>query len=225
MATPPTASPVNRPLWLLLRRLLKTALVPVARWRKGFRVENPGRLPKTRRPLIVAANHAAFIDSVYLILALRPRFVVCGAKPRLFRNAKLRSAMALANILRVENHDQYLRDCSALLGAGEILLIYPEMGRFPEGLGPFKTWAADVALANGTPILPCYLAGTTRGQQGPPRLVVGEELAPSGDAETLTAQLRQTILALGGEAAIDGLQNDGVQNDGAQIDGVQENGT
>ena len=204
MATPPTASPVNRPFWLLLRRLLKIALGPLARWGRGFRVEHADRLPRSRRPLIVAANHAAFVDSVYLILALRPRFVVCGAKPRLFRNAKLRSAMALANILRVEDHDQYLRDCGALLKSGEILLIYPEMGRFPNGLGPFKTWAAEVALANETSILPCYLAGTTRGQEGPPRLVVGEVLAPEGDAESLTTELRRAILALGGESAIDG---------------------
>lgn len=187
---------VNRPHWLFLRRLLKWTLGPVARWGKGLRVEGAERLPQRREPLILAVNHAAFIDSVYLIFALRPRFVVCGAKPRLFRNGRLRSLMALANILRVESHDQYLADCGALAKAGEILLIYPEMGRFPEGLGPFKTWAAEVALTHGVPLLPCYLYGTTRGQGGPPCLHVGHRLEASGSPETFTAELRRAVLDL-----------------------------
>ncbi len=189
-------SDVNRPAYLALRRILRFKLKVLYQPLKGFRVEGTERLPERRRPLILTCNHAAFIDSVYLILAVRPRFTICGAKPRLFRSAALRVAMALANILKVEHHGQYMADTAALLAAGETLLIYPEMGRFPEGLGDFKSWAAEVALANGVPLLPCYLFGTTRGQEGPPRLFVGEELAPEGDAETLTRRLRRAILAL-----------------------------
>ena len=190
------SSPVNRPFWLSLRALLKWVLRPLARWGRGFRVVGRERLPIGRRPLILAANHAAFIDSVYLILALRPRFTICGAKPRLFRTALRRSLMALANILKVESHDDYLRDCRTLLDQGEILLIYPEMGRFPEALGPFKTWAAEVALGSQVPILPLYLYGTTQGQEGPPKLFVGQEIPAEGDAGELTARLRSEILAL-----------------------------
>ena len=192
---------VNRPPFLALRGILKWLLKGTFAVVKGFRVVNGERLPRRRRPLILACNHAAFIDSVYLISALRPRFVICGAKPRLFRSAPLRFAMALANILRVDGHEQYLADTSALLDAGETLLIYPEMGRFPEGLGEFETWAAEVALAGGVPILPCYLHGTTRGHSGPPRLIAGEELAPEGDAEGLTRHLRQAIRDLAPEPA------------------------
>lgn len=189
------ASPVNRAGWSALRRLLKVVLRPVA-WLRGWRIEGRDRLPPRRRPLILVANHAAFVDSVVFILALGPRFTVCGAKPRLFRNAKLRTLMALANILRVEDHGSYLRDCARLLRDGEILLIYPEMGRFPEGLGEFRTWAAEVALASGAPLLPCYVYGTTRHQAGPPRLIVGQEMEPAGDVEGLTTEIRRAILAL-----------------------------
>lgn len=193
----PTPPPeVNRPSWLLLRRLLRLLLRPLVFLVKGFRVQGGHRLPRQRRPLILVCNHAAFIDSIYIILALTPRFTICGAKPRLFRTPTRRALMALANILRVEDHGPFLDDCQALLKSGEILLIYPEMGRFADGLGPFKTWAADVALASGAPLLPCYLYGTTRGHQGPPRLMIGEELPPTGDATTLTAQLRQAIVDL-----------------------------
>ena len=189
-------SPVNQPLYLALRRLLKGLLKLPFHLFKGFRVEGSERLPRRRRSLILACNHAAFIDSVYLILAVPARFTICGAKPRLFRSAGLRTAMKLANILKVENREQFLADTATLLEAGETLLIYPEMGRFPEGLGEFQTLAAETALANRTPVLPTYLHGTTRGHHGPPRLVVGEELLPEGDAESFTQRLRQAILAL-----------------------------
>ena len=187
---------VNRPLPLAARGLLRLPLSVLLPVLKGFRVDGGERLPRRPRPLILACNHAAFIDSVYLIVAVRARFTICGAKPRLFRSAPLRAAMALANILKVEDHDRFLADTSALLAAGETLLIYPEMGRFPDALGDFKPWAAEVALAAGVPLLPCYLYGTTRGHDGPPKLIVGEELAPEGEAESLTRRLRQAISSL-----------------------------
>jgi 1-acyl-sn-glycerol-3-phosphate acyltransferase len=186
---------LNRPLPLLVRRALKLLLLPLALV-VGFRIEGRERLPRRRRPLVLVANHAAFVDSVYFILALRPRFAICGAKPRLFRTAARRALMAVANILEVRDHDQYLADCAALLAAGEVLLIYPEMGRNPDGMGEFETWAAEVALAAGAPVLPCYLEGTTRGESTPPRLVVGHELQPAGDALSLTARLYREVAAL-----------------------------
>jgi len=120
---------VNRPVYLVLRAVLRALLRAPFYAVKGFRVVGGDRLPARRSPLILACNHAAFIDSVYLILAVPRRFTICGAKPRLFRSAPLRFAMALANILKVESHDQFLADTRQLLAAGETLLIYPEMGR------------------------------------------------------------------------------------------------
>ncbi len=187
---------VNRPAFLALRGVLRLKLKVALYLLKGFRVLGAERLPRAPRPLILTSNHAAFVDSVYLIVAVPCRFTICGAKPRLFRSAPLRFAMALANILKVESHEGFLRDTTALLAAGETILVYPEMGRNPDGPGEFKTWAAETALASGVPLLPCYLYGTTRGHAGPPCLVVGEELSPEGDPETLTRRLRRAILAL-----------------------------
>ncbi len=187
---------VNRPLFLALRAILRLLLKGPVYLLKGFRVEHGERLPRQRSAMILACNHAAFIDSVYLILAAPSRFTICGAKPRLFRSALRRFAMALANILKVESREQFLADTGVLLAAGETLLIYPEMGRFPDALGEFKTWAAEVAIANQAPMLPCYLYGTTRGHHGAPRLVVGEALPPTGTADQLTRRLREAIEAL-----------------------------
>ena len=180
----------------LLRWLLRPILYLIFYGLKGFRIHHADRLPKTQQPLILCCNHAAFIDSVYIILALKPRFTICGAKPRLFSTAFRRFIMNLANIIKVENHQQFLQDCTTLLAKGEILLIYPEMGRNQQGMGTFKTWAAEVALQNQVSLLPCYLFGTTRGHIGAPRFIVGTEIKPQGDAETLTQTIRHQIIAL-----------------------------
>ncbi|MFY9825135.1 MAG: lysophospholipid acyltransferase family protein [Thermoanaerobaculia bacterium] len=193
---------VNRPLPLGIRRLLRLLLLAPAKLLGGFRIEGAARLPAHRRPMILVCNHAAWADSVYLILALRPRFTICGAKPPYFATAPRRALMAIANILPVDpadpvdGHEIFLADCRTLLAAGEILLIYPEMGRNPAGLGEFRTWAAEAALANRAPLLPCYLHGTTRGHSGPPRLIVGEPMEPAGTAGELTRRLYHAVAAL-----------------------------
>ncbi len=191
-------APVNRPLPLLVRRALRP-LLRAAFFLRGFRVEGAERLPRKRRRLIVVANHAAWIDSLYFLAAIRPRFTVCGAKPGYFATAPRRALMATLNILPVRDHQTFIDDCTALLAANEITLIYPEMGRNPEAIGEFLTWAADVALASGAPILPCYIHGTTRGHAGPARLIVGREIEPSGDAATLTERLFISVTSLGGK--------------------------
>ncbi len=185
---------------MVANRLLRKLLGPPA-FLAGFRVEGASRLPRQRRALILACNHASYSDTVYVSLAIRPRFVLCGAKPRLFRDRRRRALMAVANAIEVRGLEQYLADCQILLGRGEILLTYPEMGRNPDGLGTLSTWPAEVALATKTPILPMYLHGTTRGHEGPVRLRVGRELAPTGTAEDLTEVLGREILALGATAA------------------------
>jgi 1-acyl-sn-glycerol-3-phosphate acyltransferase len=188
---------VNRPLPLLVRRGLRP-LLRAAFFLRGFRVEGAERLPRRRRRLIVIANHAAWIDSLYFLAAVRPRFTVCGAKPRYFATMGRRALMATLNILPVSDHQTFVADCTALLAANEITLIYPEMGRNAEGIGQFLTWAADVALASNAAILPCYIHGTTRGHTGPARLIVGHEIEPDGDAAMLTDRLFTCVTSLGG---------------------------
>ena len=187
---------VNRPCYLFLRSILKLLVTCYLHLFKGYRVEGKEHLPHGRMPSILIANHAAFIDSVYIICAVKPRFTICGAKPSYFQNVFRRHIFRTANILKVENHEQFLHDCGLLLRSGEVILIYPEMGRNPEGLGEFKTWAAEVALAQHAPVIPCYLYGTTAGQSEKKRLRVGTPIKPQGSPETLTRDFRESILKL-----------------------------
>jgi 1-acyl-sn-glycerol-3-phosphate acyltransferase len=189
----------NHLLIRFLRGLLQPIFSLIFYGLKKFRVHHSDRLPTKRQALILCCNHAAFVDSIYLILAVKSRFTICGAKPHYFSTPFRRLLMNVANIIKVENHQQFLQDCSTLLATGEILLIYPEMGRNPDNLGIFKTWAAEVALQNQVPILPCYLFGTTHGHTGSPRLIVGDKIAPQSDANALTHSLRSQIVALAPE--------------------------
>jgi 1-acyl-sn-glycerol-3-phosphate acyltransferase len=188
---------VNRPGWLAARRVLKWTAGPALVAASGFRVRGAERLPRRRQPLILACNHAAFADTVWLTAAVGPRFVVCGGRPRLFRTAARRALMALGNVLPAAEPTAYVEACAALLRAGEVLLCYPEQRRNPLGLGPFHPWVAEIALAAGVPLLPCYLYGTTQGHSGPPWLAVGDALPPAGHPAALTADLRAAIAALG----------------------------
>jgi len=194
-------SSVNSPIYLTIRWFLK---IPVRFifWLQGFRVTGRKYLPRRRQGVMLICNHAAFVDSIYLIAAVRPRFVICGAKPKYFEKKIMRFLLRTANILKVESETQFKRECSDLLKSGHIILIYPEMGRNPEKMGPFKQWAAEVALNDGVTVIPCYLYGTTAGQGGAKRLFAGPGLTPSGDAATLTKVFRKSIetLQAAGEA-------------------------
>ncbi|NQT26513.1 1-acyl-sn-glycerol-3-phosphate acyltransferase [candidate division KSB1 bacterium] len=165
-------------------------------WVKGYRIHSGEHLPKKRQACILIANHAAFVDSIYLIASVRPRFTICGAKPKYFRKWPIRQLFQIANILKVESHEQFLKDCRLLLRSGEVILVYPEMGRNPDAMGPFQTWAAEVALAEKVQVIPCYLYGTTNGQSGKKRLIVGSPIEPQGNAESLTQMFRESILSL-----------------------------
>jgi len=187
---------VNRPFTLFLRWKLKCLASAYLRVCRGFRVVGKTHLPDVRKPCILVCNHAAFVDSVYMICAVRPRFTICGAKPKYFQRWHTRFLFGIANILKVENKDQFLADCGQLLDAGEVLLIYPEMGRYPDRMGAFKTWAAEAALSRSVPVIPCYLYGTTKGQNGPKRLIVGSSLSPVGTAVSFTETMRDAVLRL-----------------------------
>ncbi|MFC2091054.1 lysophospholipid acyltransferase family protein [Bacteroidota bacterium] len=186
---------VNRPVLLFIRSIIRLFFKCYFILFKGFRVIDKKNLPE-KGPAIVISNHAAFIDSVFFICSIRRRFVVCGAKPNYFSSRRKRALMGLANILKVESEEQFLADCKTLLDKKEILLIYPEMGRNKEKMGAFKDWAARVAISSKSSVTPCYLYGTTVGEKGMSKLLVGEAIHPEGSPELVTKIFRDKIVEL-----------------------------
>jgi len=188
-------SALNHPLWLSARAVLR-AIIKVSLGAGGrLKVRRGSGLPRQARPLIVVSNHPSLMDTVYYSCALTPPVTVCGAKPRYFSSVASRTLMRLGNVMRVEGHAQYVADCTRLLEQGRILLTFPEMGRQPQGVGPFSAWTAEVALRTAVPILPCHIrhaAGKTRQAV----ITVGEEFLASGTADALAVQMRERIMAL-----------------------------
>jgi len=187
---------VNNPLYLSLRNFLRILIKPFLHVFKGLSIAGKENSPKKRTSCIIISNHAAFSDSIYMICAVRPRFTICGANPRYFNSGIKRFIFKIANIIEVVDKNQFLEDCGKLLESGEIILVYPEMGRNPGGLGEFKTWAAEVALAYQVPVIPCYIYGTTKSHSGSKRVVFGPPIEPRGNSIQLTDCFREAILQL-----------------------------
>ncbi|TNE50262.1 MAG: 1-acyl-sn-glycerol-3-phosphate acyltransferase [Deltaproteobacteria bacterium] len=186
----------------MIRKLLRFLIVhPYARWlsfRKQLLVHHPEVWEELSSPFILLANHAAFLDSIYLIRAVPQSFTICGARPKYFARWYWRVLMWLLQIIKVEHRKTYVEDCQRLLQENKPLLIYPEMKRNKEAMGPFKTWAAEVALANHVPVIPAYIYGTTQGQEGPIQIVFGQPYLPDAslDPESLTQDFRSKIQSL-----------------------------
>lgn len=177
------------------RRLARRLLAGPTRLATGLVVEGRERLPAREEPLILCCNHAAYADTLLIAAAIRPPFVLCGAKPRLFRTPARRALLSALDVLRVDDRDSYLRDVGALLAQGRLILSYPEMGRNPERLGRFETWPAEAAVAAKVEVLPLFLRGTRVGDTAFV-LSVGHRLR-SEDPVALTAAIEEQIRQLG----------------------------
>jgi 1-acyl-sn-glycerol-3-phosphate acyltransferase len=133
-------------------------------WRP--RVEGLDNIPETG-PAILASNHVAFVDSVFLPLVVhRPiRFM---AKSEYFTGKGLKgwlSKVFFTTIGCVPVDRRGGRAARAALDAGKGVLdegklwgMYPEGTRSPDGqLYRGKTGVARLALETGVPVIPCAM--------------------------------------------------------------------
>jgi 1-acyl-sn-glycerol-3-phosphate acyltransferase len=161
--------------WLLKRVLVGPLLHLV------FRpvVEGLERVPRTG-PAILASNHLSFSDSIFLPLVV-PRRVTFLAKIDYFegRGVKGRLTAAFfrgAGQLPVDRSggragEAALRTGLEVLHSGELLGIYPEGTRSPDGrLYRGKTGVARLALEARVPVIPVAMIDTDKAQ--PPGQVV-----------------------------------------------------
>jgi 1-acyl-sn-glycerol-3-phosphate acyltransferase len=143
--------------------LVRAALSAVAR----IRVSGLDRLPR-EGPLIVAANHASNVDGVLLAAWLQPvagRPIRFLAKEQLFRTP-LRPLLESFGTIRVRaggsDVDAY-RKARAALDRGEIVGVFPEGSRSPDGvLRDAYQGVALLAARSGAPVVPVGIAGTDR---------------------------------------------------------------
>jgi 1-acyl-sn-glycerol-3-phosphate acyltransferase len=149
----------------------KVVVAPASRLVWPQRVEGAHHVPR-RGPVILAANHLALIDPLFIGVAC-PRQVRFIAKQELFDDttlpkraltALLRSFGQLAVDRRPGQSAQEAMDNSlAVLESGEVFGIFPEGTRSPDGrLHRGQTGLAWLALTSGAPVVPVALAGTER---------------------------------------------------------------
>jgi 1-acyl-sn-glycerol-3-phosphate acyltransferase len=148
--------------------VVKAILGPILRivfrpWSDG--TEN---VPK-EGPAIIASNHLSFSDHFFAPLPL-PRKVVFLAKSEYFTGRGLKGLASKAFFSGVgqipvdrsggEASERALRTGLRVLAQGELLGIYPEGTRTPDGrLYRGKTGVARLALEARVPVIPCAMIG------------------------------------------------------------------
>lgn len=150
---------------ILVGPLLRVAYRP---W-----VEGRGNVPRDGAA-ILAGNHLAVIDSFLLPLML-PRQVKFLAKSEYFTGKGLKgrvTAWFMSGIGTVPidrsggaASEAAIRTGLRILGDGDLLGIYPEGTRSPDGrLYKAKTGVARMALETGVPVIPVVMVGTDEAQ-------------------------------------------------------------
>jgi 1-acyl-sn-glycerol-3-phosphate acyltransferase len=148
--------------------VVKAILTPILRafrpWAEG--VEN---VPKTG-PAIIASNHLSFSDHFFAPLPLS-RKVTFLAKAEYFTGSGLKGLISKAFFRGVgqipidrsggKASERALKTGLRVLGEGNLLGIYPEGTRTPDGrLYRGKTGVARLALEARVPVIPCAMVGT-----------------------------------------------------------------
>jgi 1-acyl-sn-glycerol-3-phosphate acyltransferase len=135
------------------------------------RVSGLRNVPRTG-PVILAANHLAFIDSFVLPLIV-PRRVHFLGKHEYFTGTGVKG-QATATFFRgvgaiaVDRSGgraalDALDTCAAVLERGDVFAIHPEGTRSPDGrLYRGRTGVARLAMRTGAPVVPVAIKGTDR---------------------------------------------------------------
>ncbi len=121
-------------------------------------------------PYIIASNHQAWFDTVFLLAAFPPRPMIytMARRDTVFNRAWKRRLMPRFGVFpitpsRGELDERGVTTVYQVLARGGVVLIFPE-GRYSRGanLRPLKKGVAHFALQAGVPICPVALSGLDR---------------------------------------------------------------
>jgi 1-acyl-sn-glycerol-3-phosphate acyltransferase len=149
--------------------LVKAILGPILRLVFRPWTEGAQNVPR-EGPAIIASNHLSFSDHFFAPLPI-PRKVVFLAKSEYFTGRGLKGLFSRAFFYGVGQipvdrsggaaSERALRTGLRVLANGDILGIYPEGTRTPDGrLYRGKTGVARLALEARAPVVPCAMVGT-----------------------------------------------------------------
>src|SRR5216683_3113516 len=148
--------------------VVKAVLAPILRVLFRPWAEGAEHVPRTG-PAILASNHLSFSDHFFAPLPL-PRKVVFLAKSEYFTGRGIKGLFSKAFFSGVgqipvdrsggEASERALTTGLRVLASGQLLGIYPEGTRTPDGrLFRGKTGVARLALEARAPVIPCAMIG------------------------------------------------------------------
>ncbi|MEX0831392.1 MAG: lysophospholipid acyltransferase family protein [Nitriliruptoraceae bacterium] len=210
-------------------RMLRRIIPPIATPYLRLEIEGLGHIPADG-PAVLACNHLSFIDSIVLPLYV-PRPVYFLGKADYWDSWRTRWFVQGTGVVPVyrdggEKGAGSLRTGVEILRRGDLLGIYPEGTRSPDGrMFKGKTGPVRMALEAGAPIVPCAVLGSDRampsGKRVPRRHPVtvryGEPLdlshyrtdtADPGVLRTATDELMTAIMGLSGQRYVDAYASD-----------------
>lgn len=144
--------------------LMKVVLTPILRTVYRVKVDGREHLPQ-RGPMILAANHRSFLDSVFLPLVIRRR-VTYVAKAEYFDDPKTAWFFRAVGQIPIRREggtasEGALAAATDVLEGGGVFGIYPEGTRTRDGFTHRgHTGVARLAMRTGAPIIPVGLVGT-----------------------------------------------------------------
>lgn len=158
---------------MVLYPVMKHVVAPAARVVYRPVVDGLENIP-TDGPVILAANHLSFIDSVVIPMVV-PRRVSFLAKAEYFTGTGLKGSLSrwfFSSLGHVPVHRGKGRDARAaldtaaeILARGDAFAIYPEGTRSLDGkLHRGRTGVARMALESGAPVVPVGIIGTDKVQ-------------------------------------------------------------
>jgi 1-acyl-sn-glycerol-3-phosphate acyltransferase len=148
----------------LLYWIIKVVLTPFIRTGVRVHVEGRDNVPK-RGPVILAANHRSFLDSIFIPLVVHRR-VTFVAKAEYFDDPKTAWFFRGVGQIPIRREggsasERALASATEVLQAGQVFGIYPEGTRTRDGLmHRGHTGVARLAMRCGAPIVPVGLIGT-----------------------------------------------------------------
>ena len=179
------------------------------------RVEGIGQIDPDA-PYVIAANHLSYMDTPVVLahIPLQFRFL---AKEGLFGIPFLGHHLRRAGHIPVPQDDvraavKTLNDAGRIVRERAIsILVFPEGGRSPDEMRPFKDGAAYIAIRAGVPIVPVALVGTRsilrmgsiNVRSGDVTIRVGTPIPTANlkihDRAELTAQVRAEVVRMLGD--------------------------
>jgi 1-acyl-sn-glycerol-3-phosphate acyltransferase len=173
--------PITRRWWFYGH----VVLTPLIKWAKRMRVHGRHNLPRSG-PTLLVSNHVSDWDPPSIGLATSPRKPYYMAKRELFEIPVRRRIYWRMGAFAVERGGadrRALRHARDVLRRGDVLLMFPEGTRNPQGImRPGFPGAGSLALEPGVAVVPVAIWGSQR-RWGPVHVVYGPPLDLSDLAE------------------------------------------